>query len=229
MLDCEADPGRGRCGSVCVADRLPMRWTGGPMRRRCSPRSIRPRFANGRAYAQLVDPQSGVSRGEAILRGERDTGAGVPLPAAIRVAHRQRRSASRSGSRMPDAGSPGPTAGRARAHGVVRVINERHAREEQLAYLAQFDSLTGEMNRARLHGGARRHLEEAVRLRSSCGFLLVAIDDLGRINEAYGFDVADEVIAAGRQAHARADARQGPSRARVRQQVRHHPEQLHAG
>ena len=30
----------------------------------------------------------------------------------------------------------------------------------------------------------------------SCGFLLVAIDNLGRINEAYGFDVADEVIAA---------------------------------
>ena len=39
-------------------------------------------------------------------------------------------------------------------------------------------------------------VEEAVKLRSSCGFLLVAIDNLGRINEAYGFDVADEVIAA---------------------------------
>ena len=39
-------------------------------------------------------------------------------------------------------------------------------------------------------------LEEAGKLRSSCGFLLVAIDKLDRINEAYGFDIADEVIAA---------------------------------
>ena len=38
-------------------------------------------------------------------------------------------------------------------------------------------------------------IEETVKLRSSCGFLLAAIDHLGRINEAYGFDVADEVIA----------------------------------
>ena len=34
------------------------------------------------------------------------------------------------------------------------------------------------------------------RQRSSCGFLLVAIDNLARLNEAYGFDVADEVIGA---------------------------------
>ena len=32
--------------------------------------------------------------------------------------------------------------------------------------------------------------------RGSCGFMLVAIDNLARINEAYGFDVADEVIGA---------------------------------
>ena len=39
-------------------------------------------------------------------------------------------------------------------------------------------------------------LEEAMRSRSSCGFLLVAIDNLGRINDSYGFDIADEVIGA---------------------------------
>ena len=36
--------------------------------------------------------------------------------------------------------------------------------------------------------------------RGSCGFLLIAIDNLGRLNEAYGFDVADEVIARSRSA-----------------------------
>ena len=39
-------------------------------------------------------------------------------------------------------------------------------------------------------------LEEALRFRSSCGFLLVAIDNLARINESYGFDIADQVIGA---------------------------------
>ena len=39
-------------------------------------------------------------------------------------------------------------------------------------------------------------LKQAVTHRNSCGFMLVAIDNLARINESYGFDVADEVIAA---------------------------------
>ncbi len=39
-------------------------------------------------------------------------------------------------------------------------------------------------------------LDDAVRFRSSCGFLLVAIDNLARINESYGFDIADDVISA---------------------------------
>ena len=37
-------------------------------------------------------------------------------------------------------------------------------------------------------------MQEAIRVEGSCGFLLVAIDSLGRINEAYGYDIADEVI-----------------------------------
>lgn len=39
-------------------------------------------------------------------------------------------------------------------------------------------------------------IEETLKLRASCGFLLAAIDELGRLNEAYGFDIASEVIAA---------------------------------
>ena len=34
-----------------------------------------------------------------------------------------------------------------------------------------------------------------MRFRTSCGFLLIAIDHLGRLNEAYGFDVTEQVIA----------------------------------
>jgi diguanylate cyclase (GGDEF)-like protein len=78
----------------------------------------------------------------------------------------------------------------------VRAVNERHAHEERLAFLSKFDSLTGEMNRVHLTEMLTEAVEEAIRFRNSCAFLLVAIDNLTRVNEAYGFKVADEVIAA---------------------------------
>jgi len=34
----------------------------------------------------------------------------------------------------------------------------------------------------------------ALAFRSSCGFLLVAIDNLARINKSYGLEIGDEVI-----------------------------------
>jgi diguanylate cyclase (GGDEF)-like protein len=78
----------------------------------------------------------------------------------------------------------------------VRVVTERHESDSRLSYLAYHDSLTGELNRHQLTVILEKTLEEAMRSRSSCGFLLVAIDNLGRINDSYGFDIADEVIGA---------------------------------
>ena len=77
----------------------------------------------------------------------------------------------------------------------MRVINERHDHEQRLAYLSRFDGLTGEMNRNALTEQLAVALDEAVKFRGSCGFMLIAVDNLARINEAYGFGVADEVIA----------------------------------
>jgi diguanylate cyclase (GGDEF)-like protein len=78
---------------------------------------------------------------------------------------------------------------------VVRVVNERHDHEQRLAYLSHFDRLTGEMNRNALTESLATALDDAVKYRGSCGFMLIAVDNLARINEAYGFGVADEVIA----------------------------------
>lgn len=82
-----------------------------------------------------------------------------------------------------------------RAYGIIRTINERHERERWLEQRAKFDPLTGELNRICLMEALGAALDEAVRFRGSCGFMLVAIDHLGHLNEAYGFDVADAVIA----------------------------------
>ena len=95
----------------------------------------------------------------------------------------------------------------ARAHGIVRVNNERHARDEQLLKLSRNDPLTGELNRTHLVGSLAEAIEEASRFRSSCAFMLIGIDHLARINDAFGFDVADAVISEVAQTHSRPSAR----------------------
>jgi diguanylate cyclase (GGDEF)-like protein len=82
----------------------------------------------------------------------------------------------------------------ARAQGIVRVNNERHARDEQLLRLSRHDPLTGELNRTHLVASLAETIEEAARFRSSFAFMLIGIDRLARINDAFGFDVADAVI-----------------------------------
>ena len=82
----------------------------------------------------------------------------------------------------------------ARAHGIVRINNESHARDEHLLKLSRHDPLTGELNRTHLLAALAETIEEARRFRSSFAFMLIGIDHLARINDAFGFDVADAVI-----------------------------------
>src|SRR3979490_3441593 len=82
----------------------------------------------------------------------------------------------------------------ARAKGIVRINNERHARGEQLVRLSRHDPLTGELNRTHLVASLAEASDEAARFRSSFAFMLIGIDRLARINDAFGFDVADAVI-----------------------------------
>jgi diguanylate cyclase (GGDEF)-like protein len=152
-------------------------------------------IGSGRAFAQHVDPKSGTTRFDAVMHSAAtDRGDGVPyqLQYALRIpGHPDLLWLEDSGRWFA-----GPDGAPVHAHGIVRAINERYQREQRLAYLSCYDELTGEMNRSRMSEVLEAALEEAGKLRSSCGFLLVSIDKLDRINEAYGFDIADEVIAA---------------------------------
>jgi diguanylate cyclase (GGDEF)-like protein len=153
-------------------------------------------IASGRAYARLIDGNGGESRFDAVLRAkERDQGRGVSYQIEYRI--------------RPDAGAEtmfwiedcgrwfaGADGRPARAEGTVRIIDARHEREQHLSLLARCDELTGEPNRRHLTETLQKTLDEATRFRSSCGFFLVAIDHLARINESYGFDIADAAIAA---------------------------------
>jgi diguanylate cyclase (GGDEF)-like protein len=153
-------------------------------------------IATGRLYAALLDRDNMQTRFDAVMHSvQRDDGRGVPYQIEYCLCLG---SEPHSKTWIEDTGRWFAAAdGRpARAHGVIRIVNERHAQQERLSFLSRFDALTGEMNRWHLTEVLGEALQDAIRFRSSCGFLLVAIDDLARINEAYGFDAADEVIGA---------------------------------
>jgi diguanylate cyclase (GGDEF)-like protein len=153
-------------------------------------------ISSGSAYAQLLEADNAQARFDVVTQSDkRDDGNGV----AYQIQYVIRPDpASETRLWVEDTGRwfAGANSRPARAHGVLRVINERYEHERKLSFLARCDGLTGELNRHRLTEVLEDTLEQALRSRSSCGFLLVAIDNLARINESYGFDTADQVIGA---------------------------------
>src|SRR5208282_1834955 len=143
-------------------------------------------IATGRAYAQFLEAENAQARFDAVMQSDkRDDGHGVfyQIQYCIRPDP-----ASETRLWVEDNGRwfAGPDGRPVRAHGLVRVINERYEHVRRLTYLARCDGLTGELNRHHLTQVLEDTIDEAIRFRSSCGFLLVAIDNLARINESYG-------------------------------------------
>jgi diguanylate cyclase (GGDEF)-like protein len=150
-------------------------------------------IASGRAFARHVEAASGGLTPNDVIRQatQRDAGRGVryQLQYAFKRANDK--------IWLEDTGRwfAGSDSKPMRAHGIIRAIGERHERERWLEQRAKFDQLTGELNRAYLTEALGAALDEAIRFRGSCGFMLVAIDHLSHLNEAYGFDVGDAVVA----------------------------------
>ncbi|MCC2113923.1 MAG: bifunctional diguanylate cyclase/phosphodiesterase, partial [Hyphomicrobiales bacterium] len=63
------------------------------------------------------------------------------------------------------------------------------------AFLSRYDDLTGQFNRARFVEILNETMENAKRFNTSSGLLIAAIDNLSVINDCYGYEIADEVIA----------------------------------
>lgn len=149
-------------------------------------------LASGAAFANLIEPERSIRANALMAATAADDGAGAPY--RIEYGIRAATSAEiiwieESGRCYADAsGKP------ARVQGIIRLDNERHAHEEQLLRLAQHDPLTGDLNRSLLLASLAEAFEEVARFRSSFAFMVIGIDHLARINDAFGFDVADEVI-----------------------------------
>ena len=150
-------------------------------------------LASGAAFSKLIEPVRSI-RSDALtaspLARERRRG-GVPdriwrahqrsraraLDRGIRRVVRRRR---RQAGRAPKASSASTTNATPATSSCVK--------------LSRHDPLTGELNRTHLIASLAEAIEEAIRFRSSFAFMLIGIDHLSRINDAFGFDVADAVI-----------------------------------
>ena len=148
-------------------------------------------LVSGTEFAKLIEPERSI-RLDALSNSPPVHGGGAPY----RIEYGVRTSISAPVLWIEESGCwfAGPDGRPLRAQGVVRINNERHVRDEQLLKLSQHDALTGELNRTHLVAALAESIEEAQRFRSSFAFLLIGIDHLARINDAFGFDVADEVI-----------------------------------
>jgi diguanylate cyclase (GGDEF)-like protein len=153
----------------------------------------------GAAYAERIAPESGAPPQETILRSrENDLGSGVKYQLHYSLA---------LGSEAPrrlwveDVGRwfAGPNGRPARAHGVLRVVNCMTSAETVVAPV-NHDPLTGALSRSRFVELSTRMFNEAARNRVRCGLLLIAIDGLAAVNQLYGYEIADQLIAgAGRR------------------------------
>jgi diguanylate cyclase (GGDEF)-like protein len=79
-------------------------------------------------------------------------------------------------------------------HGLMRVITTWKRREFELEQMAYFDDLTGHLNRTRLRESLDEVLASCREEGAPAGYLLINIDRLGMLNDAYGFGIADAVI-----------------------------------
>jgi diguanylate cyclase (GGDEF)-like protein len=150
-------------------------------------------FASGAELAKLIEPHRSIRTDALSPSPLARSGDGAPY----RIEYGVRASTSAPVLWIEESGAwfAGPDGKPARAQGIVRLNNERHARDEQLLKLSRYDPLTGELNRTHLIAALAETTEEVTRFRSTCAFMLIGIDHLARINDAFGFDVADAVIA----------------------------------
>jgi diguanylate cyclase (GGDEF)-like protein len=149
-------------------------------------------LATGASFAAMLEPSRAI-RSEALLHGAASVGPGC-VPYRIEYGIRASTSAAVSWIEETGVWFAGPDGRPARVEGIVRINNERHARDEQLLKLSQHDPLTGELNRTHLIAALAEAIEEASRFRTNLSFMLVGVDHLARVNDSFGFDVADEVI-----------------------------------
>jgi diguanylate cyclase (GGDEF)-like protein len=148
----------------------------------------------GVGYQQLIALEHVNRRTQAIGSPHNATGKAIPYRVQYRFMPQGRR--REYSIWLEDHGSWWADAdGRVvRARGVIRVINDRYKEEQKLLFRSEHDELTGQLNRIRLSEALDAAMTQAAASGQAAAFLIVAINNMAVINEAFGFDVGDEII-----------------------------------
>ena len=83
-----------------------------------------------------------------------------------------------------------------RVVGILRFMDPDISRAGRREHLANFDPLTGHFNRARLREALEHSLNFTKRYDLNGAFLLVGVDKLTMVNQAFGHEAADSVLLA---------------------------------
>ena len=152
-------------------------------------------IARGRAFAAYLDAENFTSRYDTVMRTTAiDEGHGVAFE--IEYLFRPEGRGAQANIWLEDHGKwYGGQDGRpVEVFGTIRRIDDRHNRDQHLSFLGNCDPLTGMMNRGRMAEALGEAMTVAAQDGGSCAFIIAAINNLSVVNEAYGFEVADEVI-----------------------------------
>ena len=151
---------------------------------------------SSRAFNKLLLPTTESSRNDAIMSSKKvDDGRGVHYK--LQYALSAETLNTSSDIWLEDTGRwyAGRDGIPNRAHGVVRLINERRSIEEKLDQLARRDPLTGLFNRAHLNMCLEETFDEINRTGEQASFLVVCLEHFDLINSVYGYTAGDAVIA----------------------------------
>ena len=154
-------------------------------------------IASGADFEFLIAPEHHQRRAEAVLGPAGDPVEGsVQFRVQYRFSPGGRRTAGslwledHGQSVLDENGRPQTVCG------VIRVINDRYWEEQRLLHRSDHDELSGQLNRIRLTEALGSILARAERTRRTACFLMVAVDNMATINDSFGFEVGDEVLAA---------------------------------
>lgn len=153
-------------------------------------------IGTGAAYHALIAPEHINIRLGAFARSVgADRVRGVPY----RVQYRLRPGGGRSHKEIcvEDQGRWWPAADGhpIRARGVIRLLREEYLEQQRQAVRNDLDELTGQLNRMRLTEALGAVIARAERNAQSSAFLMISVNNLGVINETFGIEIGDQVIA----------------------------------
>jgi len=154
------------------------------------------RIASGTGFQLLVASEHAATRFHGIWdQGKEDPGEGVAYQSQYRFQPQGRRRPAQLWLEERGRWFAGPNGKPQRVLGVIRAIDRQRQEIDRLRRLSEHDELTGLLNRRMLLVALDKAVQESASASRPSVFMIVAINNLAAINQAFGFDMGDAVIA----------------------------------